>query len=155
MSPEPGPFGAADAHRACCAVARAREEGCSLGLPRDKGAFVCISGTEYQRNHGFTARLSDVLLIWAQRTRTVAAVVELKGRNPSAIRVQAQLQHGAGIVESLLTEVGVSNFAPAVLHRGISGPGIRAFSMQSVRFRGRLHPIRLKRCGTSAAELFA
>jgi hypothetical protein len=118
-----------------------KEGGCKVALPgsdESSGAWICLSGTKYQKKHSFNEKLCDLLFGWEQASGTkVSAPIELKGGHVDVSHVRLQLQHGADILDELLKDVKVATFLPVLVHGTISSAEKRMLLDQKILFRGR------------------
>jgi hypothetical protein len=112
---------------------------------------MTLSGTLYQTAHSYSSKLCDVLFAWNRLTGLVASVLELKGGRFDVSDVVEQLQHGAEIVDTLLTGIPCT-FLPVLLHRGMRTIEVREFRRRPIYFRQKRIAIDLKRCGNSVSD---
>ncbi len=95
----------------------------------------------------------DCLLI-SRRAPRQALVVELKSGRSDARRAAQQLQACAGRVQVLLDGEPVATFRAVLLAGRInSSAETKILGRARVRFRGKLFPLVLRRCGTTLATL--
>ena len=114
---------------------------------------MCLSGTNYQRSHNYTSRLSDLLFAWNRTTEgLMSSALELKGGGIDVSRVVEQLQHGADILDALLTGIPC-NFLPVLVHRAIATIQIQELRRHRIRFRGQRFSIALMSCRGRISDL--
>jgi hypothetical protein len=124
------------------------ENGCTVVLPGREGHWLCLSGTEYQRNHGYDGKLCDFILFWHRPSEWKRiAVVELKGGYLQPRKVSQQLQAGADIATSMVKDLTDIHFAPVLLHSGLTSIQSRELKRHRIRFAKRSLLIQSKRCG--------
>jgi hypothetical protein len=140
-------------HRECCSIRKFHEGGCSVVFPHRDGVWVCLSGTSYQRSHSYTARLSDLLFAWHRLADgLVSSALELKGGGIDVSGVVQQLQHGADIIDTLLTGVPCV-FLPVLVHRAIATIQVRELRKHRIQFRGQRFSIALMNCRGRISDL--
>ena len=140
-------------HRSCCAVLNFSEGGCKLIFPNRVGKWICLSGTNFQSSHDYSAKLCDLMFLWDHPSRQLlAAVLELKGGGVDIKGVVQQLQNGADIVADLAAGVE-PNFLPVLMHRQLTSIQVNALRKNKIRFRGKQIPIALLRCGGKMSDL--
>jgi hypothetical protein len=86
-------------------------------LPKE-GSWLCLSGTQYQKHHDHDRKLCDLILFWHFSGHKRIAVVELKGGTIRPSEVSQQLQVGAHIAVSMVTDLRAVWVAPVLVHRG-------------------------------------
>ena len=130
-------------HKECCAVQGFREGGCSVVFPNRAGKWLCISGTNYQKSHGYTDRLCDLVFAWNRNDSSLAAAaLELKGGGLGVNEVVKQIQHGADLIDDLLGSLPCT-FLPVLIHRPLRTIQHRELQRKRVRFRGERFAIAL------------
>lgn len=140
-------------HQACCSVTRAAEMGCTVVLPSDSRQWLCLSGTNYQANHGYSDKLCDFILFWERQPGLLwLATIELKGRSFNARNVGKQLQNGADVAETLLGGKA-AKFAPVLVHRAIKTIELRELRKVRIGFRGTRQLIQSKNSGLHVSAI--
>lgn len=125
-----------------------------MPLPSE-ARVACMGGTKAQENHNRNHKLSDHVIFWSEGAEDRVGVVELKSKQPSAGKVAEQLQGGASLAEEMIADWPHEvEFVAAVLHKGISAPGIKAIARKKVRFRGKDYRVLAKACGTDLIRLY-
>lgn len=112
-----------------------------------------MSGTKYQAAHQYSGKLCDLLVFWSRDISHICAfALELKGGDPRVEHAARQIQGGADVINQLLGGAD-ADFLPVLVHAGITTLQVRALGKIKVSFRGKLFPIKLKRCGMRLADL--
>jgi hypothetical protein len=150
------PMGGFTEHDLCCSVRGGsfKEGNCKVLLPQDSNAWICLSGTRFQREHSYAEKLADLLFAWEKEpTLNVSAPLELKGGGVDVSHVQQQLQNGANIIAQMLTGISNIKFIPVLVFQTISDPERRTLRKHPITFRGRRYEITSLKSGGSVASL--
>lgn len=140
-------------HRECCSIRSFHEGGCSVVFPNRQGPWHCVSGSRYQRNHGYSDKLCDLMLAWNRPDHgLVASSLELKGGGIDVDNVVTQLQHGADILDDFL-EGQQCDFMPVLIHRSLRTVEVRELEGKVINFRRHALPIILRRGRATITDL--
>ncbi len=135
-------------------VTQCREGRTCRLAPDGLGTHVILKGEDLNR----PGRICDCVIFTADG-ELIVALVELKGKNPSASDAEEQLQNGADFALQALQDCGwpyhKCTFHHIVLHSGIHISAHRVLSNKKITVRGQGYRIMIARCGQSFAAIMA
>ncbi len=147
------------AHQDGCLTTNCRDAGCSVNLVAIRqDALAIIHGESYRARHGDATKKIADRIIFANLSRRVVAVIELKGGNSIRKRqirdAVEQIRMGVQIVENLLTGRKVDKLCLFLAYSGrMSTQDANYLRNNKVQFRG--VPVTVVRvdCGSSLTAI--
>ena len=144
-----------------CQVNRCRKEGCRLGLSGAPAPYVLMDMDQCPSLVGQNQSRCDYIFVGHSNVARVGhsnvarvVVMELKRGRPDASKIVPQLRAGARIADDVVPGDSPVSFIPIAVYGGGLHQGERnKFRKRNARvgFRGKLHAVKLVRCGTTLA----
>jgi len=137
------------AHGRCCCCTGISDGQCSLKPP--PSPFLILSGSLYQKNHDYSEKLSDAIVMWRDREGEYVVVAELKAGNVPRTAV-AQLRNGAEVASEFVGNCSPKFAAALVTKRAPHSLDRKFIARQRIIFAGSAYSIVTVRCGSPVVE---
>lgn len=144
----------AQSHK-CCATKSSGENGCGI-LLNGIGKRTIIHGSKFQKEHKFTDKLCDRIILH-QDNGCVLTAVELKGgKKTKLLHAIQQIQNGLIVAEGILGSSVISEWLPVLLYNDHWGPqATKVLLEHPVSFRRESKVVIKRDCGTELMAILS